>query len=128
MSIFHRAWFIPTGAGNISCFAAYEALKKVHPHRRGEHLIKLNYILIVSGSSPQARGTLSARTLKGLLSRFIPTGAGNIFMMSFRLIKFPVHPHRRGEHSYPASIANHVFGSSPQARGTLIIIFTLLGF
>ena len=93
-------------------------LNSVHPHRRGEHESKHGALKPVLGSSPQAWGTFLLLRSLSLYIRFIPTGVGNIraYQASFPL--WPVHPHRRGEHS----ICNFWFlpgdGSSPQAWGT----------
>ena len=112
--------FIPTGAGNICGFYVMEIVVAVHPHRRGEHQRHWRRNWLGSGSSPQARGTLMLKFLKRRGVRFIPTGAGNMKFAGCLGKKATVHPHRRGEHRVGVPFAYALYGSSPQARGTLL--------
>ena len=70
--------FIPTGAGNIIPAAIQTIINAVHPHRRGEHSPTGKRPFKITGSSPQARGTLTETNPQQHKHRFIPTGAGNI--------------------------------------------------
>ena len=72
--------FIPAGAGNTSQHYGCMAGPQVHPRRRGEHFTSLFDPQKISGSSPQARGTLSLSNLCNSHRRFIPAGAGNTQM------------------------------------------------
>ena len=57
-----------------------------------------------TGSSPRAWGT-SVKTRQRLRRmRFIPTGVGNIFAKRISGGKLAVHPHGRGEHTFPTSL------------------------
>ncbi len=69
--------FIPTGVGNTYPLPVQSADNVVHPHRRGEHEISFERSDNVSGSSPQAWGTLHGAERLSLQGRFIPTGVGN---------------------------------------------------
>ena len=73
----------------------------------------------MTGSSPQARGTLSVRVVRCSLSGFIPAGAGNTAGRGGADGGTSVHPRRRGEHRRHNATRIREHGSSPQARGTL---------
>ena len=120
--------FIPAGAGNTAHPSEPIQYPSVHPRRRGEHLSGRLHVVIKAGSSPQARGTLIISPVLVGWSRFIPAGAGNTLAARRRWLSMSVHPRRRGEH---LSGRLHVVikaGSSPQARGTLIISPVLVGW
>uniref|UniRef100_E6QU47 Uncharacterized protein n=1 Tax=mine drainage metagenome TaxID=410659 RepID=E6QU47_9ZZZZ len=91
----------------------------VHPRRRGEHVLIMVAHHNVVGSSPQARGTRFLGVWIINRGRFIPAGAGNTNAIEQRAPKSAVHPRRRGEHYCVGAQIVSVFGSSPQARGTL---------
>ena len=114
-----RRRFIPAGAGNTIPICLPVALHPVHPRRRGEHGVIPSSSSLDDGSSPQARGTHSARDANHLVQRFIPAGAGNTRAARNHTGQRSVHPRRRGEHCRSAAVARAKIGSSPQARGTL---------
>ena len=72
----------------------------------------------VSGSSPQARGTVEPSNRARPFLRFIPAGAGNGCSARIEAGVEPVHPRRRGERSPLTRVGGDHDGSSPQARGT----------
>ncbi len=112
----HR--FIPACAGNTRTRRTRCAWNSVHPRMRGEHVGTLLVVMIRSGSSPHARGTLLGNSLGCGLSRFIPACAGNTNRHN-RFCSWPsVHPRMRGEHVVRVQIERHRNGSSPHARGT----------
>ena len=75
----------------------------------------------MSGSSPRARGT----QIPGLYgiphNRFIPASAGNTADTENINNAFAVHPRERGEHDFPQATTVPELGSSPRARGTLMV-------
>ena len=112
------ARFIPAGAGNtLTCTVCLES-RSVHPRRRGEHNPNMSPRRAPPGSSPQARGTHSARDANHLVQRFIPAGAGNTYPKTAVDLCGSVHPRRRGEHLEQTITRDSYRGSSPQARGT----------
>ena len=72
----------------------------------------------LSGSSPQARGTLGSRCRALSNHRIIPAGAGNTPHDRRHDAGTADHPRRRGEHVVVMPWKVNLTGSSPQARGT----------
>jgi len=58
------------------------------------------------------------RVIPLYIFRFIPTGVGNILIVSMYAPVSSVHPHRRGEHLAASKLPGAPAGSSPQAWGT----------
>ena len=116
--------FIPAGAGNTADRTAPLYARPVHPRRRGEHMHVDELFCGTDGSSPQARGTHFFPCQHLFSGRFIPAGAGNTAAHCRSTTSCPVHPRRRGEHRRRPLIVYVTPGSSPQARGTLVIIET----
>ncbi len=110
--------FIPARAGNTRAHARFSRHCSVHPRSRGEHCrFNLRHILL-SGSSPLARGT-QPRPCRSLnRSRFIPARAGNTRTVAIVPCSLPVHPRSRGEHAGRFDHLGRWIGSSPLARGT----------
>ena len=117
----HR--FIPASAGNTLYWPTKRVTPSVHPRERGEHFQETAPGEKVTGSSPRARGTLSAISAARSLPRFIPASAGNTQFRNSPATITPVHPRERGEHDRLWLAAAVVFGSSPRARGTLPLEF-----
>ena len=97
--------FIPAGAGNTTMSGSGGDGTSVHPRRRGEHHFSGHRILVLPGSSPQARGTRPECFFADPPVRFIPAGAGNTTWCSPGPGRSTVHPRRRGEHSVDACIS-----------------------
>ena len=105
--------------GNSQRISNPYKFSSVHPHRHGEQLTSYQVATHRCGSSPQAWGTAFAWQSQNTLHRFIPTGMGNsIWFCSFSICK-TVHPHRHGEQFLTFSRKQILFGSSPQAWGTV---------
>ncbi|AVN10824.1 hypothetical protein ECMP0209401_3420 [Escherichia coli MP020940.1] len=52
-------------------------MRPVYPRWRGEHTRVPDRGQQIAGLSPLARGTLAEKEGSGVISRFIPAGAGN---------------------------------------------------
>ena len=93
----------------------------VHPRERGEHRWRGRSCLRPPGSSPRARGTRDRGRPRSRWRRFIPASAGNTGGTGGGHGVTPVHPRERGEHSPKTPHCGVFFGSSPRARGTLLL-------
>ena len=113
--------FIPASAGNTKNCGAGSMPCAVHPRERGEHGHIREEGTHAPGSSPRARGTLQRRPIHPRRRRFIPGSAGNTRGVGHRGVSQPVHPRERGEHGRPAPQCGAAPGSSPRARGTLVL-------
>ena len=114
------AWLIPARAGNTYRAAGRSRRNSAHPRSRGEHEgdgIKVDFAV---GSSPLARGTQVAKTLRTAASRLIPARAGNTPKILLALTFSAAHPRSRGEHTWASFGNGGDPGSSPLARGTPI--------
>ena len=90
----------------------------VYPRWRGEHFVMALFAAVMSGLSPLARGTLNLVQQFGIVTRFIPAGAGNTMVWFLPLYAGPVYPRWRGEHTRFLSLSLAVSGLSPLPRGT----------
>ncbi len=114
--------FIPAGAGNIEGAGWPLCLNSVHPRGRGEHAVTSPHSAMSAGSSPRARGTLGPPVGDEVAGRFIPAGAGNISRNASANAQSTVHPRGRGEHTCADLATTSECGSSPRARGTLVLV------
>ena len=113
--------FIPARAGNTNDSFYRVSFGPVHPRPRGEHYaVSLRYSLC-TGSSPPARGTRVSIRAGHHQHRFIPARAGNTSRARARRSRTSVHPRPRGEHLADPDRLRDFPGSSPPARGTLVI-------
>ena len=69
--------FIPACAGNSIGLVCLRADITVHPRLRGELLLLILILFMLTGSSPLARGTQEVKRLRAERLRFIPACAGN---------------------------------------------------
>ena len=109
---------IPACAGNTRISGSPRRPRRDHPRMRGEHYFGDTLDSAVWGSSPHARGTLTAPPINRRGRGIIPACAGNTID---RIIVIPAdrdHPRMRGEHKGHIGELLAVRGSSPHARGT----------
>ena len=115
------SWFIPACAGNTACPALVPWRAPVHPRMRGEHARPFAGFSVRAGSSPHARGTHQIVCRCTLDKRFIPACAGNTTTSLKQPSTLAVHPRMRGEHTAGGTHLAQDIGSSPHARGTLLL-------
>ena len=115
---------IPACAGNTSASQAETELRRDHPRMRGEHTPLVSATVDHAGSSPHARGTpvLDSRLDKRL--GIIPACAGNTPRQWRWCPCRRDHPRMRGEHAAGWIRDKVGEGSSPHARGTLMLATT----
>ena len=109
---------IPACAGNTVPFAGVADLPEDHPRMRGEHTLYQSGAVLVWGSSPHARGTLTSASLAGQQLGIIPACAGNTPLGRRVRAAAGDHPRMRGEHRHVTLSVLPACGSSPHARGT----------
>ena len=76
--------------------------------------------IVVYGSSPLVRGTVTVFMISDSCERFIPARAGNRIIALLLLPTFSVHPRSCGEQFYDGGMVQPGVGSSPLVRGTEI--------
>ena len=113
---------IPARAGNTLVQDFYAILDGAHPRSRGEHNRALRVLAAPSGSSPLARGTLTASFLANYRVGLIPARAGNTRLLRKLRARTRAHPRSRGEHECFDSRHGPDSGSSPLARGTRVLL------
>ncbi len=110
--------FIPMCVGN-SVIHRYEFdILTVHPHVRGELIIRSGTMSSMDGSSPCAWGTPDEGDYVLVVVRFIPMCVGNSSGLSGLQSHWAVHPHVRGELATEDQMRDEAHGSSPCAWGT----------
>ena len=117
---------IPACAGNTRLIIAIWPSMWDHPRMRGEHKANGTSDLQQAGSSPHARGTRDKETDETDWTGIIPACAGNT--NSFKSMQSSVrdHPRMRGEHIANVDGGPDMQGSSPHARGTLLVASALM--
>ena len=112
--------FIPARAGNMLCDRRARSVSPVHPRAGGEHRSRGSATVSPAGSSPRGRGTCGAGIDYGLVVRFIPARAGNMWPWAGIAPGQTVHPRAGGEHHCISDEESRYYGSSPRGRGTCI--------
>ena len=112
--------FIPTHVGNTRPRRRLRRGRAVHPHARGEHLLRSRPVFPGTGSSPRTWGTPVLPARANRQGRFIPTHVGNTACTGTAACVTTVHPHARGEHHVLLLNQWVGGGSSPRTWGTLL--------
>ena len=116
---------IPARAGNTPGGNAEANRSGAHPRSRGEHKKAKGDSEGTPGSSPLARGTHEVQDVSDDCLGLIPARAGNTFGGGHGAFSFWAHPRSRGEHALPVRFRVAVPGSSPLARGTLVVAVSI---
>ena len=90
-------WFTPTHVGKTSPRLLGGELRMVHPHARGEDMLKNNQEVVLSGSPPRTWGRLYFICIKTYCIWFTPTHVGKTLNAPGLCSLLLVHPHARGE-------------------------------
>ena len=108
---------IPACAGSTRGCATGRWSSRDHPRMRGEHCFAVSASMLVSESSPHARGALSNVISNVVAWGIIPACAGSTTCRPRARPPSRDHPRMRGEHSQLSSFLSSFVGSSPHARG-----------
>ena len=87
----------------------------------GEHRCIFIVIIENLGSSPYARGAPYSISLKDLGSGIIPVCTGSTNKDKPVTVFMGDHPRMHGEHDHRQQVGHHPSGSSPYARGALVV-------
>ena len=109
---------IPACAGNRSSRPRRRRCAAVHPRLCGEQSPSGASKIMIDGSSPRVRGTVSCLPRFRPVPRFIPACAGNSRRLPRGWSTCPVHPRVCGEQRSGSQPARMYDGSSPRVRGT----------
>ena len=113
---------IPARAGSTSRFVSAFLMAKDHPRSRGVYFIEITPGKIRVGSSPLARGLLGHGSYVHTKSGIIPARAGSTSLHGGYECSAGDHPRSRGVYPILFTSASVNSGSSPLARGLLIIV------
>ena len=112
---------IPACAGSTRSKQYSSDSHSDHPRMRGEHLLWLHTSQLRSGSSPHARGARTIIDADGNTEGIIPACAGSTSRATRGIPRGWDHPRMRGEHLEDYGHTHATLGSSPHARGALVI-------
>ena len=118
---------IPACAGSTRCHGALRASCGDHPRMRGEHGRPADCGYVPSGSSPHARGARVELAAARGKSGIIPACAGSTRRYARDGGGVEDHPRMRGEHSETLLKSLPKVGSSPHARGALVVSTGTMG-
>ena len=109
--------FTPTCVGKTEVHVPYLHDFTVHPHMRGEDLVRGIASLLKFGSPPHAWGRQVVPTVPAPTRRFTPTCVGKTTNVLALMVTVSVHPHMRGEDSIETAVYPLPGGSPPHAWG-----------
>ena len=107
----------PTGVGKTFSRPSLGLCTQEHPHGRGEDFIMPNRGNCVIGTPPRAWGRLWVTAHRHHLDRNTPTGVGKTPPLFSDSLRFPEHPHGRGEDRIRSFVKFEEVGTPPRAWG-----------
>ncbi len=118
--------FTPTRVGTFRIGVSQLRGRAVHPHTRGDIVIRLYLRPRRIGSPPHAWGHYTVINLVRRGVRFTPTRVGTLDDRLAQKLLDTVHPHTRGDIDVPLWVYRHAPGSPPHAWGHSRILLILL--
>ena len=119
---------IPARAGSTILRRMFSHAGGAHPRSRGEHRRQPCRSRSAPGSSPLARGAHPQRLCRDDTNGLIPARAGSTGRCGWWCLRFWAHPRSRGEHLPSHMRDDGQAGSSPLARGALVVGGGALGY
>ena len=117
----HGGGIIPARAGFTGARSPATCPCPDHPRSRGVYASRLKGLAGSVGSSPLARGLLAERLRVVVVLGIIPARAGFTALVTSVLAAWGDHPRSRGVYADRPESAGIVGGSSPLARGLLVV-------
>ena len=117
----HHHGNIPACAGTTCCSLSTSRRCWEHPRMRGDHLVDLKLTEFEPGTSPHARGPLSRIRARQRRAGNIPACAGTTGSIGIPINSRGEHPRMRGDHPITVRSTVEPTGTSPHARGPLIV-------
>ena len=119
-----KSGIIPACAGSTCGQYWHHGAARDHPRMRGEHRDSFMGLASVLGSSPHARGARSCGACGACGPGIIPACAGSTPQVLPQAMIWRDHPRMRGEHYRIGGSVFNDGGSSPHARGALLVVVT----
>ena len=107
--------FTPTCVEIMPPTRLAQPIQSVHPHVRGDHLLRYGQVADHAGSPPRAWRSLLNRLEMHWGIRFTPTCVEIMTSVSASNAVRTVHPHVRGDHHLPVRLHAVDAGSPPRA-------------
>ena len=117
----YETGIIPARAGFTVCAAWAARGGQDHPRSRGVYLIKYGLSMLTAGSSPLARGLPKTRIDNEGVLGIIPARAGFTATLAQVEASGKDHPRSRGVYRVCTRPLDLILGSSPLARGLLLV-------
>ena len=112
---------IPACAGKTYYTTSQQNTSAEHPRVRGENLYGRPGVGKTPGTSPRARGKRAEKPAYQNFRRNIPACAGKTEAPTANHGSCPEHPRVRGENLQAQKPGGKKFGTSPRARGKLLV-------
>ncbi len=112
--------FTPTRVGTIAWSHDLGIARAVHPHTRGDHSSCSARAVTVIRFTPTRVGTMHSSDASHWTSRGSPPHAwGPLSRHPSSLVRDPVHPHTRGDHTALSAAMHRVHRFTPTRVGTM---------
>ena len=108
---------IPARAGFTSRWSDAVRRRPDHPRSRGVYSVSFDSVIVLTGSSPLARGLRRQRSSPECGKGIIPARAGFTSHENLGGLPDADHPRSRGVYLRPMPVRTWQWGSSPLARG-----------
>ena len=109
--------FTPTRVGTTSSRTSSLPSEPVHPHARGDNVVRKWRRTCLTGSPPRAWGQPARRRGRAQPIRFTPTRVGTTPSPMTSRSAVAVHPHARGDNNFSTLRIASATGSPPRAWG-----------